>query len=56
MRGVFYLVELKDGLKPPSRRKVTPAERATINRFRAVGCLVLVASTEAKLLGALGLA
>ena len=56
VRGVFYLVELKDGLKPASRRKTTPAEQATIERFRAVGCPVIVASTEAELLGALGLA
>ena len=56
VRGVFFLVELKDGLKPPSRRRTTSAEQATIERFRAVGCPVIVASTEAELLGALGLA
>ena len=55
VRGVLYLVELKDGLKPPSRRRVTKREQETISRFRAVGCPVLVASTEAELLAGLGL-
>lgn len=53
-RGVLYLVELKDGLKPPSRRRITTAEQATIARFRAVGCPVIVAATEDELLRALG--
>ena len=55
VRGVLYLVELKDGLKPPSRRKVTKREQETIARFRAVGCPVLIASTEDELLAELGL-
>jgi len=53
-RGVLSLIELKDGAKSPSRRRVTDAEQTTIARFRAVGCPVIVAATLEALLSAIG--
>ena len=53
-RGVFYLVEIKDGAKTKSKRKLTPAEVQTIDRFRLIGCPVLVVETTDQLLRAIG--
>ena len=33
-RGVNYLLEIKDGSKPPSKRKLTPDEREFIDNWR----------------------
>lgn len=33
-RGVNYLLEIKDGSKPPSRRKLTPAEAKFHDEWR----------------------
>src|SRR5262249_34944010 len=52
--GVLYLVELKDGAKSPSRRKVTPAEQATIALFKGQGCPVVVVGSIEELLRAIG--
>lgn len=53
-RGRLYLVEVKDGAKVKSKRKLTPAEEATIARFRAIGCPVLVVETADELLRGIG--
>lgn len=53
-RGRLYLVEVKDGAKKKSKRKLTPAEIATVDRFRAIGCPVLVVETEDDLLRGIG--
>lgn len=53
-RGVLYLVEVKDGAKVKSKRKLTPAEIATVERFRLVGCPVLIVETSDDLLRGIG--
>lgn len=53
-RSKLFLIEIKDGSKPRSRRKLTPAEVATVDRFRAIGCPVLVVETEDDLLRGIG--
>jgi hypothetical protein len=40
-RGVTYLLEVKDGDKPPAARKFTPAERAFKNFWRGHYAVVL---------------
>jgi Holliday junction resolvase len=45
--GVMKLVEVKDGLKPPSARKLTEDEAAFHQRMLAAGCpVVIVLSLE----------
>jgi hypothetical protein len=53
-RGQLFLVEIKDGAKVKSKRKLTPAEVATVERFRLVGCPVLVVETSLDLLRGIG--
>lgn len=53
-RGRLYLVEIKDGAKVKSKRKLTDAETATIARFRLIGCPVLVVETSDDLLRGIG--
>lgn len=53
-RGRLYLVEIKDGRKQPSKRRLTAAERATIERFQRIGCPVIVAESADDLLRAIG--
>lgn len=53
-RGIFYLIEIKDGAKAKSKRKLTPAEETTITRFHRVGCPVLVVETVTDLLRGIG--
>ena len=53
-RGVFHLIEIKDGTKPPSERALTDAEKSTIERFRRIGCPVHVVETDDEALRAIG--
>lgn len=53
-RGRLFLVEVKDGAKVKSKRKLTPAEVATVERFRMVGCPVLVVENATQLLKGIG--
>ncbi|KAF1009508.1 MAG: hypothetical protein GAK28_00146 [Luteibacter sp.] len=41
-RGVWTLIEIKDGDKPPSRRKLTPAQTIFHGEALAKGCKVHV--------------
>lgn len=42
--GVNYLLEIKDGTKPPSRRKLTPAEQEWVDSWR--GQVTVVESVQ----------
>jgi hypothetical protein len=53
-RGRLHLLEIKDGRKPPSARKLTPAEADTIGRFMAAGCPVHVVASVDDALRAIG--
>lgn len=53
-RGVLRIIEVKDGNKSASRRKLTPAELETIRLFEAVGCPVHVVSSVDEALRAIG--
>lgn len=45
--GVLKLIEVKDGTKPPSARKLTPCEMDFHQLFAAAGCpVVIVESLE----------
>ena len=44
-RGQTFLLEVKDGKKPPSARKLTPAEQKFFDDWRG-GMLVIVNSVE----------
>lgn len=43
-RGVNYLMEIKDGSKPPSKRKLTKDEQAWFNEWK--GSVIVVESIE----------
>lgn len=53
-RSKLFLVEIKDGSKTTSRRKTTAAEDKTIERFRLIGCPVLVVTSGDDLLRQMG--
>lgn len=53
-RGRLTWLEIKDGSKPPSDRKLTGAERETIERLRRVGAPVHVVEDIAGALRAIG--
>jgi hypothetical protein len=53
-RGRLTLLEIKDGAKPPSARRLTPSEAETIGRFMAVGCPVYVVASVEDALRAIG--
>ena len=41
IKGVTHLVEVKDGAKPPSRRRFTPEQRRWIERWHGAPVVVL---------------
>jgi hypothetical protein len=45
-RGVWYLLEVKDGSKPPSHRKLTPAEQMWLFRFDELAPVFVVSSVD----------
>lgn len=53
-RGRWVLLEIKDGAKAKSRRALTPAEQATIERIRRTGAPICVVETEDDALKAIG--
>jgi hypothetical protein len=53
-RGRLILLEIKDGAKPPSARRLTEAEADTIGRFMAVGAPVYVVASVEDALRAIG--
>ena len=40
--GVIKLIEVKDGKKPPSARKLTPCEKDYHQQMAAAGCPVVI--------------
>lgn len=53
-RGRLVWLEIKDGAKPPSERRLTPAEAATIARLDRVGAPVAVVTDAEGALRAIG--
>ncbi len=51
--GETFLLEVKDGAKPPSEKRLTPAERYFVDHWR--GRPVVIVESEADALRALGL-
>ena len=45
-RGVWYLLEVKDGSKPPSKRTLTPAEQMWLLRFDELAPVFVVNSVD----------
>ena len=55
-RGKLFIMEIKDGNKPPSQRKLTAGELKTADKFEAVGVtyyVVLSVKEALKIIGAL---
>lgn len=53
-RGRWVLLEIKDGTKPPSARKLTEDEAATVARIARTGAPVHVVTTPDEALKAIG--
>jgi hypothetical protein len=53
-RGRLYWLEIKDGAKSASRRKLTPAEQEVFMQFEAVGCPPIVVTSADDALKAIG--
>jgi hypothetical protein len=45
-RGAWHVLEVKDGTKPPSHRKLTPAEEMWLMRFDEVAPVYIVNSVD----------
>ena len=43
--GVVYLLEVKDGSKPPSKRVLTPKELQAVKWVNSVGCQIYVVNS-----------
>lgn len=52
-RGVNYLIEIKDGSKPPSRRKLTPDEQRFHDLWRGTVIVVNDIDEALKAVGAI---
>lgn len=52
-RGVNYLLEVKDGAKPPSKRKLTPDEQKFHATWRGQVCVVESLDDALRTIGAL---
>jgi hypothetical protein len=54
-RGMNYLLEVKDGSKPRSKRALTPAEKAWHEQWQRVGQVAIVATIDEalKVIGAI---
>jgi hypothetical protein len=48
--GVNYLVEIKDGSKPPSQQKLTPAERLFFDSWRGKAFIIRTVNDAIRLL------
>ena len=48
IKGVTHLVEVKDGAKPPSRRRFTPEQRRWIERWHGAPVVVLTDEETAR--------
>lgn len=53
-RGRLYWIEIKDGAKVASKRRLTPAEQATIAAFARVGCAPVVVESADEALRLIG--
>ena len=51
-RGRNYLIEIKDGRKPPSRRRLTPDEQAWHERWRGQVAVAESVEDALKIIGA----
>jgi hypothetical protein len=45
-RGTWFVLEVKDGSKPPSHRKLTPEEQMWLLRFDELAPVYVVNSTQ----------
>ena len=45
-RGAWHVLEVKDGSKPPSHRKLTPAEEMWLMRFDEIAPVFVVNSID----------
>jgi hypothetical protein len=53
-RGAAWIVEIKDGARPPSERRLTPAEQRTRAELEAIGVTYHVCTSLAEVLAVLG--